>query len=143
MVSTDREARRRYKKRSEQKYPEKVRARRAVQQAISRGVLTRPGNCEHCGKHCRPEASHDDYAKPLEVEWLCKRCHIEKDLKSHCVNGHEFTPENTRINSAGYRDCRTCVRDREAQRVTCSECGSEMRRGSIYRHRKECHDVAA
>jgi hypothetical protein len=32
--------------------------------------------------------------------------------KTHCKNGHEFTPENTRILSDGERRCRTCVRER-------------------------------
>jgi hypothetical protein len=31
--------------------------------------------------------------------------------KTHCKNGHEFTPENTYItNTAGHRACRTCNR---------------------------------
>ena len=30
--------------------------------------------------------------------------------KTHCIRGHEFTPENTRLNSKGYRACRTCKR---------------------------------
>lgn len=29
-------------------------------------------------------------------------------MKTSCVNGHEFTPENTRISSTGGRRCRTC-----------------------------------
>lgn len=37
--------------------------------------------------------------------------------KTHCVNGHEFTPENTRlyIGKSGYenRECRTCRRSRK------------------------------
>jgi hypothetical protein len=28
--------------------------------------------------------------------------------KTHCKNGHEFTPENTRVSSQGYRTCKTC-----------------------------------
>lgn len=28
--------------------------------------------------------------------------------KTHCPKGHEYTPENTRIDSAGKRHCRTC-----------------------------------
>jgi hypothetical protein len=30
--------------------------------------------------------------------------------KTHCKHGHEFTPENTRINANGSRACRTCHR---------------------------------
>lgn len=39
--------------------------------------------------------------------------------KTHCKNGHEYTPENTylrpRRDSGGRRDCRTCRRDRYAR----------------------------
>ena len=30
--------------------------------------------------------------------------------QTHCVHGHEFTPENTRRNRFGYRQCRECAR---------------------------------
>lgn len=30
--------------------------------------------------------------------------------KTHCINGHEFTDENTKLNSYGNRVCRTCDR---------------------------------
>lgn len=30
--------------------------------------------------------------------------------KTHCVNGHEYTPENTRIDGAGKRRCLICTR---------------------------------
>lgn len=29
--------------------------------------------------------------------------------KTHCKNGHEFTPENTRVEATGSRRCRTCA----------------------------------
>jgi hypothetical protein len=32
--------------------------------------------------------------------------------KTHCVRGHEFTVENTRVNRLGHRYCRTCHRER-------------------------------
>lgn len=35
--------------------------------------------------------------------------------KTHCVNGHEFTPENTYLRPpgcGGHRDCRACIRAR-------------------------------
>lgn len=30
-------------------------------------------------------------------------------IKTHCVYGHEFTAENTRVNRFGHRYCRTCM----------------------------------
>lgn len=35
--------------------------------------------------------------------------------KTHCKEGHEFTPENTFVNDEGWRDCRECnrIRNRE------------------------------
>lgn len=38
-----------------------------------------------------------------------------KDRKTHCANGHEYTPENSGRNAAGWRFCRTCGRDRSRQ----------------------------
>lgn len=39
--------------------------------------------------------------------------------KTHCVNGHQYTTENTYLRPArageGQRDCRACVRDRAAR----------------------------
>lgn len=32
--------------------------------------------------------------------------------KTHCLRGHDFTPENTRITKRGYRSCRECERIR-------------------------------
>ena len=34
--------------------------------------------------------------------------------KTYCINGHEFTPENTKI-VRGYRQCRICERNRSLQ----------------------------
>lgn len=34
--------------------------------------------------------------------------------KTHCVNGHEYTPDNTYQSPSGRRECRTCVRARVA-----------------------------
>jgi len=28
--------------------------------------------------------------------------------KTHCPNGHPYTPDNTYIDPRGYRNCRTC-----------------------------------
>lgn len=40
----------------------------------------------------------------------------EATSRTHCVHGHEFTPENTRIDvSTGYRVCRTCAARRKRE----------------------------
>lgn len=36
--------------------------------------------------------------------------------KTHCVNGHEFTAENTQVTAAGHRRCRACGRKSEQER---------------------------
>lgn len=32
----------------------------------------------------------------------------EKRAQTHCVHGHEFTPENTYVYKTGFRQCRAC-----------------------------------
>ena len=56
-------------------YPDKDKARHTIQNAIQGGHIKR-GACEICGS-TRTEAHHDDYAKSLEVRWLCHQHHRE------------------------------------------------------------------
>lgn len=51
----------------------KAKAASAVHAAIMSGKLTRQP-CEECGAE-KAEGHHDDYAKPLEVRWLCRSHH--------------------------------------------------------------------
>jgi hypothetical protein len=62
------------------RYPEKRKAHWTVENALRSGKLVK-GPCE-VSHDCagRIEAHHDDYAKPLEVRWLCKRHHKQADL---------------------------------------------------------------
>lgn len=53
--------------------PEKVAAHNAVNHAIESGRLVRQP-CEVCGAE-PGHGHHDDYSKPLDVRWLCARCH--------------------------------------------------------------------
>ena len=58
----------------------KSRAHGAVQRAVNKGTLVAPSSCERCDdSEARLHASHDDYSKQLEVEWLCPLCHVRKD----------------------------------------------------------------
>ena len=57
--------------------PEKAKARSAVSGAIRSGRLTRSDFCESCFQEEFAEGHHEDYSKPLDVDWLCIECHIE------------------------------------------------------------------
>ena len=57
------------------------RAGHFVEQAVRKGVLV-PEACEKCGASGKASdgrslvhGHHDDYNKPLEVRWLCQKCH--------------------------------------------------------------------
>lgn len=54
----------------------KARARQLVAWALQNHILKKPKKCDWCNKEVNwIEAHHDDYNKPLLVEWVCKRCH--------------------------------------------------------------------
>lgn len=64
------------KKAGWKKYPRdpiKANARLRVNYAVRTGKLTREP-CADCGAG-RVHAHHEDYSKPLDVVWLCPRCH--------------------------------------------------------------------
>lgn len=50
-------------------------AHMAVSWAIRSGKLKRPAACEICGCAAKLHAHHEDYARPLDVRWLCVPCH--------------------------------------------------------------------
>lgn len=64
-----------YQTRRRQRFPEKEAARAAVGNAVRDGKIIRPAECQGCGRIGHIEAHHPDYSKPLEVMWLCFRCH--------------------------------------------------------------------
>lgn len=60
-------------------YKEKQHVRYLVRQAVAKGVLIRLP-CAVC-KAIKVQAHHVDYAKPLEVMWLCQKHHSENHQK--------------------------------------------------------------
>lgn len=46
-----------------------------VMNAIAAGKLEKSNICEKCGIKCKTVAHHEDYSKPLGVNWVCRRCH--------------------------------------------------------------------
>jgi hypothetical protein len=73
----------------EKRYKEKNRnrldAKWAVRYAIVKGELNRMP-CVKCGNP-KSEAHHEDYSKPLEVIWLCKKHHEEHHGKNGSLKG--------------------------------------------------------
>lgn len=59
------------------RFPEKRRAHEAVRQALLKGILVK-GVCQDCGSADHVDAHHDNYARPLEVTWLCRRHHMAR-----------------------------------------------------------------
>lgn len=56
------------------KDPQKVAARAELQRAVMLGEVVR-GPCEKCGTTEGVEGHHEDYSKPLDVRWLCRKDH--------------------------------------------------------------------
>jgi predicted DNA-binding protein YlxM (UPF0122 family) len=53
-----------------------------IEKAVKRGIVINPQKCENCGDtgefkdgRTKIQAHHDDYNKPLDVRWLCQKCH--------------------------------------------------------------------
>lgn len=70
-----------YQRKSRLEHPEKHRARALVAHAVKAGRLVRQP-CGACGSP-KAEAHHHDYSKPLDVKWLCFRCHRELEHGQH------------------------------------------------------------
>jgi len=69
---------REYRRKRREKDKIKIVARRAVRDAVRKGILKRTP-CIQCGKK-RVNGHHHDYSKPLSVIWLCRTHH---DLLHH------------------------------------------------------------
>lgn len=61
------------------KYPERKIAHNRISMEVRNGRMKKEP-CKICGSS-KSEAHHEDYSKPLEVVWLCKKHHHEFDLK--------------------------------------------------------------
>ena len=73
------EKRRAYVKTYEKNNPEKCAAHDMIGSAVRRGDLPRISTCDcvDCGIQAT-EYHHEDYSKPLDVEPLCRMCHIKR-----------------------------------------------------------------
>jgi hypothetical protein len=60
-------------------------AREKVNYALRHKMMTKPSRCQDCGQE-KPSRQihghHEDYSKPLSVEWLCAVCHGRRHWKA-------------------------------------------------------------
>jgi len=59
----------------------KLRAKGKLNYHLSVGNVKRPIACQKCGEEKKLDAHHSDYDKPLDVIWLCRRCHMERHVE--------------------------------------------------------------
>ena len=64
-----------YSRRYWGKYPEKKLAHSILNHGVRDGKIKKGVECEICGSTQFLEGHHEDYNKPLDVRWLCIRCH--------------------------------------------------------------------
>lgn len=75
------------------------RAQNLLEEAIERGIIARKHQCESCGStgafkdgRTAIQAHHDDYNKPLDVRWLCQKCHHEWHKTNKPIPRREVMP---------------------------------------------------
>jgi hypothetical protein len=70
-----------YKKIQQQRYPDKIKAREKLHQAVKSGKVIKK-SCEVCQDQAS-YAHHEDYSKPYDVIWLCRKHHRERHGNLH------------------------------------------------------------
>lgn len=90
----------------------KVLAQSVVQDHVNRGNLTRPEKCPICkSEDYRIEAHHYDYDKPLEIMWLCQKCHLS--LHQRINEERKLSKRRERLNETASDEEDAIVRSEE------------------------------
>jgi len=64
-----------YQKQTRKNNPQKYKCTTMVNHAIKKGKIKK-GLCEVCNNE-KVEAHHEDYDKPFDINWLCKKHHLK------------------------------------------------------------------
>ena len=73
-------------KRRREESPLMYRAHTAVKSAIRNGTLVKPDICPVCNKAGKIEGHHEDYTKPLDIDWMCTVCHNQRHKELELKN---------------------------------------------------------
>jgi ribosomal protein S27AE len=71
----------RHQKDWQERWPEKRKAHGILGRALRTGKVTKPEECQECGASGVIHGHHPDYTKPLDVMWLCVKCHFIQHRK--------------------------------------------------------------
>jgi len=114
-------------------------ARIVVHHARQQGVLVSPNRCTLCGTEGYVVAHHDDYSKPLDVRWLCKKCHMLLDTPVHKKLGREKgIPSNNHHKDARNAEIISLFHDRLTHREIAERMA--MRISTVSMAIKRCND---
>jgi hypothetical protein len=61
-------------------------ARLALNNAVASGKIEKPHQCELCVERTLLHGHHIDYGRPLDVVWLCAKCHGKAHMDGHMLN---------------------------------------------------------
>ena len=61
--------------RTYKKDPINIAARTILSNAVKLGRIKKPNKCMKCGKQVKLQGHHPNYDRPLEVLWVCTKCH--------------------------------------------------------------------
>lgn len=78
------------RKKAFEKKSSRYNLRKLTEAAINAGVLVKPKECSVCGRTGRIEAHHPSYSEPLNVVWLCPKCHAKADMSRRIEEGGPY-----------------------------------------------------
>lgn len=67
------------------RHPQRYQAHKAVQNALRKGLIVKQP-CEICGA-LRVDGHHREYGRPLEVQWLCRKHHVQHHQAERAKGG--------------------------------------------------------
>lgn len=113
-----------------------------IPEGLSLDHLCRVRNCVR-PDHLEPVTNRENTIRGLAPAISRQR----GEKRTHCINGHEITPESVRYarSSGGglIRHCRECDKawrsTRTWSKAPCPDCGEEMYANNIRRHQRRRH----
>lgn len=60
---------------TKEKFDKKIKARNKLRYEVRRGRIMKPDFCEKCFEKKKLHGHHEDYNLPLDVLWVCNKCH--------------------------------------------------------------------